>query len=109
MLGFVETVRGRHGGLRLGMEPDKINVGEVVRHTESDFDIAECFGEENLGCIYSASCALKGVLGRASSAFLSVLDDVTLESLTGNTAGGSQGRGAQKTDTIRFLSRTHSA
>jgi hypothetical protein len=40
MIGFVETVRGRHGGLSLGMEPDRINIGEVVRSMQSDSYIA---------------------------------------------------------------------
>jgi Rrf2 family nitric oxide-sensitive transcriptional repressor len=83
ILGLVQTVRGRNGGLRLGREPSAINLGEVVRSTESDFFIAECFDPDKPGCIYSASCALKGVLGRANVAFLGVLDDVTLDTLIG--------------------------
>ncbi len=81
LLGLVETVRGRNGGLRLGREPAAINVGEVVRATESDFYMAECFDQNNLGCAYSSACRLKGVLGEAIDAYLKVLDDVTLESL----------------------------
>ncbi|MGE5385514.1 MAG: RrF2 family transcriptional regulator [Betaproteobacteria bacterium] len=81
LLGLVETVRGRNGGLRLGREPATINVGEVVRATESDFQMAECFDERNLGCAYSSACRLKNVLGEAIDAYLQVLDDVTLESL----------------------------
>jgi Rrf2 family nitric oxide-sensitive transcriptional repressor len=49
-LGYVETVRGRNGGLRLGREPADINLGEVVRHTETDFHMAPCFAEESVGC-----------------------------------------------------------
>lgn len=81
LLGLVETVRGRNGGLRLGREPAGINVGEVVRATETDFYMAECFDENNLSCAYSSACALKGVLGQAMDAYLQVLDGVTLESL----------------------------
>lgn len=109
MLGLVETVRGRNGGLRLGMEPDKINVGDVVRSTESDFFIAECFGQENGGCIYSASCALKGVLGRATAAFLSVLDGVTLDMLTASSGSGSAAREAAKAVPVHFSSRSRSS
>jgi Rrf2 family nitric oxide-sensitive transcriptional repressor len=86
-LGLVETVRGRNGGLRLGREPSEINIGDIVRSTESDFFIAECFNVEKPGCIYSGSCALKGALGRASSAFLDVLDGVTLATLITPSAG----------------------
>ena len=76
--GMVETVRGRNGGLRLGREPADITIGEVVRRTETDFYMAECFNPGNIGCAYSASCALKGVLGAATAAYLLVLDGVTL-------------------------------
>ena len=82
--GMVETVRGRNGGLRLGREPADINIGEVVRHTETDFYMAECFDPGNVGCAYSASCALKGVLGAATAAYLKVLDGVTLADMLVN-------------------------
>lgn len=105
MLGLVETVRGRNGGLRLGREPSEINVGEVVRSTESDFFIAECFDPEKPGCIYSGSCALKGALGRANAAFLGVLDGVTLDTLTGqNPTRGRTGEAANPAP-VRFISR----
>ncbi|MDQ9171221.1 Rrf2 family transcriptional regulator [Oxalobacteraceae bacterium R-40] len=78
--GLIESLRGRNGGLKLGKEPADINVGDVVRLTEHDFFIAECFDINNKNCIYSSSCALKGVLNRATSAFLDVLDGVTLDS-----------------------------
>ncbi len=76
--GVVDTVRGRNGGLRLKREPADINIGEVVRSTETDFYMAECFDPNNVACAYSSSCALKGVLSAATSAYLKVLDGVTL-------------------------------
>jgi Rrf2 family nitric oxide-sensitive transcriptional repressor len=76
--GIVDTVRGRNGGLRLKREPADINIGAVVRNTESDFYMAVCFDPEHAGCVYSGSCALKGVLGAATAAYLKVLDSVTL-------------------------------
>ncbi len=79
--GMVETVRGRSGGLRLNQEPAEINVGQVVRNTETDFNMAECFDPANTKCSYSANCALKGVLNTATEAYLDVLDRVTLENL----------------------------
>jgi Rrf2 family nitric oxide-sensitive transcriptional repressor len=106
MLGLVETVRGRHGGLRLGREPSEIRVGDVVRSTESDFFIAECFDPEKPGCIYSASCALKGVLGRANGAFLGVLDGVTLDTLTGSVPARGRIGDAAKASPIRFINRS---
>jgi Rrf2 family nitric oxide-sensitive transcriptional repressor len=93
-LGFVETVRGRSGGLRLGREPRDICIGEVVRHTETDFHMAACFDEASTGCMYSAGCEMRGALARATQAFLDVLDNVTLEQMVARdplvSATGSQ-------------------
>ena len=79
--GMVETVRGRNGGIKLNKEPADINIGVVVRNTETDFDMAECFDRENNSCVYSPSCTLKGVLGSATAAYLAVLDGVTLDDI----------------------------
>jgi len=87
VFGTVETVRGRNGGLRLNHEPADINIGEVVRNTETDFYMAECFDPGGNQCLYSPSCALRDVLRTATDAYLDVLDNVTLENLvkTGKT------------------------
>lgn len=79
--GIVETVRGRNGGLRLKREPADINIGAVIRETETDFYMAECFDRVNNSCPLTTNCKLKASLGQATVAFLSVLDKVTLESL----------------------------
>ena len=79
--GTVETVRGRNGGLRLARDPAEINIGTVVRETESDFFMAECFNKENNTCPLTPDCLLKAKLGQATAAFLAVLDTVTLASI----------------------------
>jgi Rrf2 family nitric oxide-sensitive transcriptional repressor len=84
--GMVDTVRGRNGGLRLKREPADINLGVVVRNTETDFYMAECFDAANVGCAYSSSCALKGVLHAATAAYLAVLDRVSLADLLPSVA-----------------------
>ena len=80
-LGYVETVRGRGGGLRLARPAAQINVGEVLRATEDGFDVVECMGEGGSDCRIQRACALKGALGKATQAFLSVLDAYTLADL----------------------------
>jgi Rrf2 family nitric oxide-sensitive transcriptional repressor len=80
-LGFVETVRGRSGGLRLGREPADIRIGDVVRQTETDFYMASCFDANSAGCLYAAGCEMRGALARATNAFLDVLDAITLEQM----------------------------
>lgn len=77
----VETIRGRHGGLKLNLPPEKINIGDVVRDTESDFYMAECFDRDSNTCTYAGACTLKGVLSKATASYLSVLDAVTLADL----------------------------
>lgn len=79
--GLVETVRGRNGGLRLRVEPDQINIGEVVRHSETDFYMAECFSPGGSACDLAPACALKGLLAGATAAYLKVLDGATLADL----------------------------
>lgn len=81
ILGFVESLRGRNGGLKLGKEPAQINIGAVVRSTEPDFHMAECFDPKKNFCMLSTACSLKGVLYKATAAYLAVLDEVTLENL----------------------------
>ena len=83
LTGMVETIRGRNGGLRLNREPADINIGEVVRNTETDFHMAECFDPSGNACLYSPACVLKDVLHTATAAYLGVLDNVTLQSLVG--------------------------
>lgn len=75
--GFVETVRGRGGGMRLGMAPEEISIGAVLRSSEDDFDLVECFGE-NDACRLTTVCRLKRVLQKALQAYLAELDRWTL-------------------------------
>ncbi|MEO7496159.1 MAG: Rrf2 family transcriptional regulator [Massilia sp.] len=111
-LGYIETVRGRNGGLRLGREPADINIGEVVRHTETDFHMAACFDTAGSGCMYSAACELKGVLGKATSAFLDVLDSVTLAQMIGRgerKKPGAKGAAPAQAIELHFKPRRRSA
>lgn len=77
-LGYIETIRGRGGGIRLAFEPEQINIGEVVRKTEDDFHLVECFNPENNLCKISPECRLKFALQEALNAYLAVLDTYTL-------------------------------
>ncbi len=80
--GFVATTRGRNGGLELAMPPGEINLGTVIRATEGNFDVVECFadGEKN-ACPISGPCVLTHVLETALDAFFDVLDRHTLQDL----------------------------
>lgn len=80
-LGLIATVRGRNGGLKLGQEPQAINIGTVVRQTETDFQMAECFQPGGCACVHAPACILASTLAQATQAFLQVLDGVTLDRL----------------------------
>jgi len=101
--GMVETVRGRNGGLKLNREPADINIGEVVRKTETDFFMAECFDRKKDQCAYLPSCELKEVLSSATAAYLDVLDGVTLDDLI-----RKEGRRANKNVAVSRI-RIHKA
>jgi len=79
--GYIETVRGRGGGLRLAKPAEEIGIGSVVRFTEQDMAMVECMGEDG-GCLLTPSCALRGIIGEALQAFLGVLDDYSLADIT---------------------------
>ncbi|SAK87047.1 Rrf2 family transcriptional regulator [Caballeronia ptereochthonis] len=83
-LGWVETVRGRNGGLRLAERSRALTIGEIVRKTEKDFAIVGCFGDRadgQQGCVIQPQCRLRGVLAAARDAFLAELDKHTVEEL----------------------------
>ena len=76
--GFISTSRGKHGGIKLARPAEAISVGDVVRHTEPDFDLLECFNPETDHCVVTKTCNLKSVLYEARRAFIEVLDRYTL-------------------------------
>lgn len=73
---YVESVRGRFGGIRLGKAPEDINIGALVRHTECGFDLVDCGT-----CVVAPACGLTGILKEALAAFMAVLDRYTLANL----------------------------
>ena len=79
--GFVETLRGRSGGLRLAGDGTTIRVGDVVRRMEGDLAPVECLRASGGTCLIASCCRLKGALSRAMGAYLAVLDGVTIAEL----------------------------
>jgi Rrf2 family nitric oxide-sensitive transcriptional repressor len=108
--GYVETLRGRNGGMRLARKAEDISVGEIIRWTEAPLELVECFNPDTNTCPIQGHCHLSRGIQRALRAFLSVLDDLTvaditlnrgtllglLDAKTGESSPGSlQGHGAQ--------------
>ena len=85
--GFLETVRGRGGGFRLARQPETITVGEVLRVTEGPFELVECFNAATNSCPLIGICRLSRAIGEAMTAFIAVLDDVTIADIAANKRG----------------------
>ncbi len=81
LAGWIETVRGKGGGMRLARRPADINLGALVRQTEQDMTLVECFQKGDGGCRLDAVCVLQRALGEALAAFMEVLDGYTLADL----------------------------
>jgi Rrf2 family transcriptional regulator, iron-responsive regulator len=79
--GLMETVRGRKGGVRLAKAASEITLYDVVRVTEDNFAMAECFESDTAECPLIDSCSLNTALYKALNAFFAVLQDYTIEDL----------------------------
>jgi Rrf2 family transcriptional regulator, nitric oxide-sensitive transcriptional repressor len=79
--GFVKTVRGNGGGLRLAKRPSEINIGEVVSRIENDFSLVGCFEPRCEDCRISSACLLRSALRNALRAFHEELSEYTLQDL----------------------------
>jgi Rrf2 family nitric oxide-sensitive transcriptional repressor len=84
-LGYISSVRGRSGGVRLARQPEDIVIGEVIHAIESEFPFVECFADGKCDCPISDVCALKGHFRDALKAFYDRLNQVKLSDLLGNS------------------------
>ncbi|AQZ52190.1 RrF2 family transcriptional regulator [Martelella mediterranea] len=75
--GYLVSIRGRSGGFRLALPPERINLGAVIRATEADFALVECFATGNQ-CVITKTCKLPAILNEALTSFLNVFDHYTL-------------------------------
>ena len=112
-LGYIDSVRGKNGGIRLARAPKDINLGVLIKQIEPDFTLVECFADKlpasdvkgddaakaqglpltlidettnkpTLGCVISPACQLKGVFFEALTAFIKVLEGYTLADIISN-------------------------
>ena len=84
LAGYLDTLRGRNGGLRLARPAKEINVGQVVRLTEKGTALVECFDPAANTCVITQACKLKHVLNDALEAFFRTLEQTTLADLIKN-------------------------
>lgn len=78
--GYINSTRGKNGGIRLGRDPEQINLGTLFTEVEQSFSIAECFSSNNR-CAITPACHMKKILSEALTAFLAVLGKYTLADL----------------------------
>lgn len=83
-LGYIITIRGNKGGIKLSASPEQINVGEVVQKTEPHFHLVECLDEANGTCCIIPVCRLKKILVTAQQDFIRTLCQFTLADITQN-------------------------
>ncbi|MDX1250890.1 MAG: Rrf2 family transcriptional regulator [Gammaproteobacteria bacterium] len=79
--GYIHTVRGKGGGMSLARPAEEINIGDVVRHTEPNFHVVECFNPQTTHCPAYNVCTLIDVLNSALTNFFAILDRYTLADL----------------------------
>jgi Rrf2 family nitric oxide-sensitive transcriptional repressor len=80
VLGYIATLRGKNGGIRLLRRPADITVGSVMRDTEEGVTVLGCLDDPDY-CVIAKACMLRGAFHEASDAFLTVLDKYSLEDL----------------------------
>lgn len=85
LAGWLETVRGKGGGMRLGAAPADVRLGAVVRSIEPDFAIVECLTSDT-ACQLTSTCHLTGIISGALQSFMQYLDRYTLADLLAPTA-----------------------
>ena len=79
--GFIDTLRGKGGGIKLAKLPSEINVGDVFRKMEPSLVMVECFDIKTNRCVITASCGLSELIRHALAGFMQVLDEKSLQSL----------------------------
>ena len=95
-LRLLDTTRGRGGGMRLAKNARDVNIGDVVRLTETDFNMVECFDPLSNQCGLAQHCKLKSLLHQATASYLAVLDATTLEDLMLPASTGIQMPGSRR-------------
>ena len=78
--GYLQSIRGKNGGIKLGKPANSINVGDLIRHFEANSTLVECFGDNNL-CIITPACKLKAMFADAMEAFYESLSQYTIADL----------------------------
>jgi Rrf2 family transcriptional regulator, nitric oxide-sensitive transcriptional repressor len=85
-LGYIDSIRGRNGGVKLARAPSSINLGALMRSTEPAGGVLDCVTNAKADCMIVPACRLRSVLAEAEAAFYAILDRLTLADLLGPSA-----------------------
>ena len=83
-LGYLNTIRGKNGGIELSQPPEKINLGELLKKTEPNFRLVECIDNPKGTCCIIPVCKLKKILEQAKESFIANLSEYSLADITTN-------------------------
>lgn len=89
-MGIVKTTRGKNGGIKMAIAPDKINLKQLILKLEPNFDLVPCFNSNKEPCRIASACKLQTILYEAQKAFLTVLEKFTLADIMHNQAALQQ-------------------
>ena len=106
-LGYLETRRGRYGGLALGQPATEIRVGSIFRAFEENVLLVECFSEETNTCPLVSCCRLRDALVAAAEAFYASLDGVSLDDLVSGNEDLYGILGSQAAQSVAVACRPH--
>ena len=85
--GYVESVRGRNGGMRLAQSPEMISIGRLLRRSERGTPLVECMKEDGGCCVMTPACGLLPILNEAQEAFFEALERKTLQDVLDGNRG----------------------
>ncbi len=81
-LSYIETTRGKGGGIKISPQTKKLRLGDVITTLEPDMRIAECFDVKTNTCKITGACKLKHFLSEANQSFINTLNAYTLADTT---------------------------
>ncbi|MDU1413962.1 MAG: Rrf2 family transcriptional regulator [Clostridium sp.] len=78
---YIISTKGRNGGIKLGVEPSKINLGKVLMATEENLNLVECMNSPKLCPLMNDGCKLKGIISKSLESFVNELSQYTLDDI----------------------------
>ncbi|MBE6023872.1 MAG: Rrf2 family transcriptional regulator [Cellulosilyticum sp.] len=78
---YLISMKGRAGGLRLGLQPEQINLGDVLKLTEDTMNIVTCLHDQDTCAFITGECKLKWIIGQALERFIEEFSHYTLKDI----------------------------